>query len=551
MDKLKRLENKLARTLKALNEAESLLEHKSKELYSLNQSLEQLVIERTTELEEAKNIAVNASKAKDRFVANISHELRTPLNGIIGMLSFLKKTELTEEQKGFLKLFEQSSDMLLSLINDILDQVKITSGKMSLEITTFSPEELVESVINILYFKAFEAGVSLNFNCAPSTFKQITSDQRKVSQILINLIGNSIKFSPKGHIQVNLLSSENKALFEVIDSGIGIPKDKMNVIFKPFLQVDESDNRKYGGSGLGLSISKSFIEALGGEISVSSQESIGTTFTFTIENQSATDSTALDDVEIQNSGPIALCISNSNLEKIISTYLNNFSIDFHTFFSFNELLNSPQKKTFNRILISEDLIQETKKLTEFKYPLIITTPSFEKGDKHSNLSYAQEPFFRSDLINFLNNKSPLADLSGDENNQQPSNHNNIFEILLVEDNLINQKVASYTLETAGYSVAIANHGAEAVEMCQQKFYPIILMDFHMPVMNGIEATKAIRKIQENQSKRSSIVAMTANAMKSAKEECYEAGMDDFITKPINPDSFIEHIKRLSAKLSQN
>ncbi len=430
-----KLQKRLKRTTTALEEAEKLLETKSHELYTLNQSLEEKVIQRTQDLEKARNSAIEANAQKDRLIADVSHELRTPLNGIVGMVSLLSKTDLNEKQKDFVRVIEKSSGLLMSLINDILDHAKLSSGETKLDDVDFNLLKLVKNVSELFEHQASEKGLVFSIKLSESLPKFIRSDKRKISQILINLLNNAIKFTETGSVNLKVESSNldkkgfHSISFSVIDTGIGIPISKTQSVFKPFAQADKSDSRKYGGTGLGLSIVKSFVELLNGEVSFTSKENKGSIFTVKIEVKAAKS-------------------------------------------EFEEL----EKKAF------ETSVSEISK-------------------------------------------------------------NSAYSVLIVEDNLVNQKITKLMLQNSGFKVSVASDGTEAIKSAKKHFYDLILMDYNMPKLNGIEATKGIRKLQLGDHKTSFINGLTANALDEAKNEAYNSGMDDYITKPVDEKTLIETIKK--------
>ncbi|MCP3874829.1 MAG: response regulator [Desulfobacteraceae bacterium] len=437
-----REEREIAQTRKEqMNRKIRLLGKKNMDIHAENyaqhekyaQLLKSEIKRQTKDLVTARKVAEAGNKTKSEFLANMSHEIRTPMNGVIGMLDLLSDTALSKEQKEYVTSTTQSANALLTLIDDILDFSKIEAGKLSIETIDFNIKDMMDAVIDTVAPKAFKKKLELFYLIEKNIPDRLAGDPTRIRQILINLLGNAIKFSDEGKIFVNIqikktTKKELLLIFEVKDTGIGIPKDKTEKLFQLFSQVDSSTTRKFGGTGLGLAISKQLAELMGGKIGFSSEINKGSVFWFTIKFK-------------------------------------------------NQPVKKPDKPT--------KTIEPNKK-NLFK--------------KLSNL-----------------------------------------KILLVEDNVVNQKVVSIMLKKMGHSITIGTNGQKALQLLEKERFDLILMDIQMPVMDGEEATKEIRLLEKNSKKHIPIIALTANAMKGDKERFLKSGMDGYVSKPIQKENLLKAI----------
>jgi CheY-like chemotaxis protein len=511
-------------------------------------------------------------------MANMSHELRTPMNGIIGFTDLVLTTDLQKTQRDYLKNVSKSAYSLLDIINDILDFSKIEAGKLLIDETTFKLNELVEETVDIISIKAQEKSLELVCYIDPQLPSQYMGDSVRIKQVLINLLGNAVKFTPKGEIFVKVqsgLSYENNGLLfqdvtiSVKDTGIGIPPEKLSTIFESFTQADNSTTRKYGGTGLGLTISKSLVELMGGELTVSSEPRKGSMFTFHLPLRvvNAKPPITFDSKPLLRE---VLVIddneTNCNLMRGIFDYLQ---IPCRICYSGPEALvviaESIKKKQLFDLIITDHqmpvmdgitLVKEIKKLLQgHTEPFILMLSSLEKtlyqheAEKLGINKFLNKPVKLHELNNILSaifHKTFNYDNSG---NKIPAiaKVSKAIRVLVVEDEPVNMLLISEVLHTMGVHVIKAGNGKEALDVLMQHDPDIIFMDINMPVMDGFTATSLIRKMESHHNILP-IIALTADAMKEDRERCLQSGMNDYISKPFRLEEIQFVLKKYCSAL---
>ncbi|MEM8863156.1 MAG: ATP-binding protein, partial [Chloroflexota bacterium] len=493
---------------------------------------------------EAKNVAEEANKAKSEFLANMSHEIRTPLNAIIGLASLMRDSSLSAEQQDFIDTIRSSGDSLLTIINDILDFSKIEAGQLELESEPFAPRSVIEDTIDLLGAKAAGKGLNLLSYVQPEVPHRVLGDITRVRQILVNLVSNAVKFTHSGFVKITLqyrkTGSSNLVEFLVQDTGIGIPEDRIDRLFQSFSQVDASTTRKFGGTGLGLAISKQLAELMGGNIWVESKEGKGTTFGFTIQADVVIDDILPNQRAFETENPLFIAVIDPSEEssKIICSYLSSWGIKPIPLKNLDSLVDYPDLST---VILDHDslqlpLSQAKSQLNNLK--LVRIVPYGFRRSKNRSVEGEQivrRPLKASSLYNSLNQliseqpgsptESAIEDFVDTHTTQQS------MRILLVEDNVINQKVALNMLKRLGYEANVAGNGLEALESLKLSPYDLVLMDIQMPEMDGVKATELIRQ-NWPASQQPWIIAMTANALVGDKERYISAGMDAYISKPV-------------------
>ncbi|RLA60321.1 MAG: hybrid sensor histidine kinase/response regulator, partial [Epsilonproteobacteria bacterium] len=494
---------------------------------------------------EDKQMALQANEAKSLFLANMSHEIRTPLNGIVGFTEILRSTDLTAEQDEFLAIIDKSSENLLSIINNILDLSKVESNKLEIETIVFNTSEEFDSAIETYGVAAAEKNISLNYYLDPNIPTKIKGDPTRIKEVIINLLSNAIKFTGYGG-EINLLIrkvqdeiSGNKIMFRVEDNGIGMTQDQQSRIFDAFSQADVSVTRKYGGTGLGLTISSQFVELMGGKLELESAKDHGTSFFFSIPYEEV-DSDELSDVNTYGDVVVGKYEQDipTKMDTYLSSYFTHFGSSVKSFESvsaFKELINYDTCTNYWIDIdnAKENILAAISNVDKSKLVIMANITSRLKLEElevpQENVLY--KPVTLSKVKSMLT-QSADKELSASEVKEK---HNVLFEadILVAEDNIINQKLIKRILEEHGLNVDIANNGLEAFEKRRNKKYDLLFMDIQMPVMDGTEATEEILAYEEDEKvSHIPIVALTANALKGDRERFLAIGMDEYLSKPI-------------------